>query len=1036
VTEDRFDAAGIRHRVLAAWSASPARFREDANAEEDLVLGGYRDRVIVELAQNAADAAAALGDQPGRLLLTLQPDDGRSVLVAANTGAPLDAAGVQALATLRASAKRDGDTVGRFGVGFASMLAITDEPAVISRSGGVRFSAADTRQLVEDAALSSAELGVELLRREGQVPVLRLPFAAEGTPVEGYDTAVLLPLRDVAAEDLVSRLLDDVRDPVLLALPGLDEIVVERPDRPRLVLRDPSQRWHILRREGRLTPQVLAGRPTEESGRSHWEVTWALPHEGIELPTPAVLYAPTPSDEPLPWPALLIATMPLEPSRRHVAPGAVTDALIAAAADAYLDLLSDRAAAGADVWPLIVTGLPAGKVDAALREAVTSRLPSTALLASAEDSAILLRPQEAVALSGSVGADVEVVRVFASWVAGLVLAPRAARAAFDLLGVRRLSLADAVEALPAVADPERWHQVYAALAPLAGDESVREALAFLPVPLADGSVVRGIRGLLLATPADVVDGSDEPEPRGTDLGSALAVLGARVVHPEAVHPLLERLGALTAGPRALLELPMVAAAVESLADEPGADLDAPPPDLLLDAVLTLVASAVGAGQLGPGELPWLGDLPLADEVGDLAPAATLALPGSSAAGWFDPDDVGVVAADLVERWGEATLAAVGVLNGPGLLRAHDVPLEPDELADDGIGPAAELDGWDDWCAVVLDGLGHLPPGAVLSELIAVRDLDLVRPDALPEVVAAIAADPVLRQSVVLPVRIIADRSVVDVPPYTAWWLRGELASGTDRTGALAAPEAEMALQLLLPLAPDWVLGLDPAMQRALGVLSDVSQLDRTAVPELLDRLADPDLEMPADTLVRVLGRIAELAAEGLELERPSQVRGVDGASSVVVPADEAVIVEAPMYRQRADLGVQLPVAPESAAALADLFDLPLARELAAGDVFDGEWLQQPTSSAVRGLLPEAPTTWREHEQLIVDGVDVDWWVDGEGVQAIVHAATTDGLARALAWAAGQWDLRDLVGSVLAEPEIAVDVVIDQVFSGRRLSTTK
>ena len=47
--------------MLAAWAASPARFREDANAEEDLVLGGYRDRVLIELAQNAADAASRAG---------------------------------------------------------------------------------------------------------------------------------------------------------------------------------------------------------------------------------------------------------------------------------------------------------------------------------------------------------------------------------------------------------------------------------------------------------------------------------------------------------------------------------------------------------------------------------------------------------------------------------------------------------------------------------------------------------------------------------------------------------------------------------------------------------------------------------------------------------------------------------------------------------------------------------------------------------------------------------------------------------------
>ncbi|MYW08909.1 hypothetical protein GT034_11195, partial [Streptomyces sp. SID2563] len=66
---DPFGTARLRRGVLAAWGAGPARFREDANAEEDLALGGYRDRLVVELAQNAADAAARAGT-PGRLRLT------------------------------------------------------------------------------------------------------------------------------------------------------------------------------------------------------------------------------------------------------------------------------------------------------------------------------------------------------------------------------------------------------------------------------------------------------------------------------------------------------------------------------------------------------------------------------------------------------------------------------------------------------------------------------------------------------------------------------------------------------------------------------------------------------------------------------------------------------------------------------------------------------------------------------------------------------------------------------------------------------
>uniref|UniRef100_UPI0035AB7349 sacsin N-terminal ATP-binding-like domain-containing protein n=1 Tax=Actinotalea sp. C106 TaxID=2908644 RepID=UPI0035AB7349 len=117
MTGDPFGTRALRDTVLAAWSASPARFREDANAEEDHAHGYYRDRVVVELAQNAADAAVRAGSRSTLLLSLTTGPEGTGTLLAANTGAPLDAAGVASLASLRASAKRAAGTVGRFGVG-------------------------------------------------------------------------------------------------------------------------------------------------------------------------------------------------------------------------------------------------------------------------------------------------------------------------------------------------------------------------------------------------------------------------------------------------------------------------------------------------------------------------------------------------------------------------------------------------------------------------------------------------------------------------------------------------------------------------------------------------------------------------------------------------------------------------------------------------------------------------------------------------------------------------------------------------------
>ena len=321
---DPFGTARLRRGVLDAWATSPARFREDANAEEDLVLGGYRDRLVVELAQNAADAAGRAG-VPGRLRLTLR----EGVLVAANTGAPLDAAGVESLSTLRASAKRDSEAVGRFGVGFAAVLAVTDEPAVVGRHGGVRWSLAEARELAQDTARHSPGLGDEIRRRDGHVPLLRLPFAAEGTAPDPYDTVVILPLRDTAAADLAERLLGAVDDALLLALPGLEEVVVEigdtaprtlrrRADGPFTVVEDSASgvtRWRTVSAHGPLTPELLADRPVEERLRPHWSLTWAVPvdpADGSPLRprTAPVVHAPTPSDEPLGV-----------PPRRHARPG-------------------------------------------------------------------------------------------------------------------------------------------------------------------------------------------------------------------------------------------------------------------------------------------------------------------------------------------------------------------------------------------------------------------------------------------------------------------------------------------------------------------------------------------------------------------------------------------------------------------------------------------------------------------------------------------------------------------------------------------
>src|SRR6266567_1495004 len=237
---DPFDTATLRDSVLTAWRGSPTRFREDANAEDDLRVGGYRDRLLVELAQNAGDAAGE-ADVSGVLWLRVVDTPAGPELRAANTGAPLDTAGVAALASLRASAKRAGHQVGRFGVGFAAVLAVTEAPRVVSASGGVAFDAAQTRAEVA----GHDRLADVLASRSAEVPVLRLPWPVEPDedPVpDGFRTDVRLPLRPgIDPAELLARAAEDAPD-LLLALPSLHTVRVDerrwaRTDDPDGVLR-------------------------------------------------------------------------------------------------------------------------------------------------------------------------------------------------------------------------------------------------------------------------------------------------------------------------------------------------------------------------------------------------------------------------------------------------------------------------------------------------------------------------------------------------------------------------------------------------------------------------------------------------------------------------------------------------------------------------------------------------------------------------------------------------------------------------------
>ncbi|MEV6523597.1 ATP-binding protein [Longispora sp. NPDC051575] len=818
------ELAQRRQAILAAWRDSPTRFREDANAEEDLLHGGYADRLLVELLTNAADAGATT------VRIRLDGD----TLSVANDGEPLTTAGLDALTSLRASSKREDGSTGRFGVGFSAVLAVTDEPEILSTTGGVRFSARETAATISDIPHIRAEA-----ERRGGVPVLRLPWPPSGPPAQGWTTEVRLPLREPAA---IKAVLDDFDPALLLALD------LARVDLPGRVIEkaEEEKHWRTARRDGVLDPALLADRPAEEHVRTHWWVIAAIDGAAPDQ----VVHAPTPSSERISLPVRLIGTFPLDTTRQHIPASPLTDFLIGQAADAIADLLvGDAAGPARELTAVLEGGFPAGAFDAALRDRLTATLTERPWLPGG------YTPRDAIAVPDAV------VEPLAEAVDGVLPAGWYQIKGLTRLGVRRLATAEIVDLVSGLGrEPGWWRALYGGLADADPGE-----LGALPVPLADGRTVTGAKGLLLP---------DEDLPD-------VSALGLRVVHPDAVHPLLERLGARPATPRSVLTDDFVRAAVAN-------SYDSEDPAPIADAVLALVAAA----GLAPGEEPWLAKLALpAEDDGEWYPADNLLLPGGRLAAVVAQDGpFGYCAPELLDSpVTDETLIAVGVLDTFAVEEQSEVLVaDLDEL---------HLDGAAEWAAT-------WGQDALIEHLVALRDLEWVDDWA--------GALPLLlehRQALLQPCRVVLeDGSSMTVPSYSKWWLGQQPVLNGLRPRETTTSEALVGLyELATPAAA--LLGAWPSVEAILD--------DRDACADLLDRLGDPDRTATPELLADIYGRIA---AADFGLEPPAMVRV---APDLVVPAGDVVVVDQPWLLDR--LGDRRPVL--GGLPVADLLDAPLLSEL-------------------------------------------------------------------------------------------------------------
>ncbi len=230
-------------RTMDSYSAHPALISEHANHEESIRTGGYASRTLLELVQNAADALSGSDDDAsppaGRVEIVL--DVPNKILYCANAGRPFSKAGFTAITMAHLSSKR-GDEIGRFGLGFKSVLAVSSAPQVLSRSVSFEFNSEVSRKALKELAPS--------LKR---YPVLRTatvidageafkkdPLLAELS----YWATTIVKLPDVANTDAIRADIESFSSEFLLFVHAVREV------RLRILGSEPFETSHISRDRG------------------------------------------------------------------------------------------------------------------------------------------------------------------------------------------------------------------------------------------------------------------------------------------------------------------------------------------------------------------------------------------------------------------------------------------------------------------------------------------------------------------------------------------------------------------------------------------------------------------------------------------------------------------------------------------------------------------------------------------------------------------------------------------------------------------
>lgn len=344
-----------RDKILQVYRIKPELIREHFGTEQSVLSSGYRYRQIFEVVQNGADAileAAEAAEDGGRILVRVT----ETHLYVGNTGAPLNKDGIIAL--LGANSSRKGrNQIGRFGLGFKSLLALGGAIDLFSHSVSMRFDPqACQRTIAEELGLTPEETPPGL--RMAEIISFEDETEQDEHLAELSSWATTILRAEIRAEGLGEQLLQELKNfprefvlflPVEVSLElelgdGTSRIIHREQDGDTIALHegDKGEKWLVTERGVPMTDAMR-----KDAGALHGRkeiqeipVIWAAPLDASEEST-GKFWAFFPTDTRSRVSGIINAPWKIDFGRSALVPGEFNIALMKSAAALIVETIPE-----------------------------------------------------------------------------------------------------------------------------------------------------------------------------------------------------------------------------------------------------------------------------------------------------------------------------------------------------------------------------------------------------------------------------------------------------------------------------------------------------------------------------------------------------------------------------------------------------------------------------------------------------------------------------------------------------------------------